>query len=167
MLFYRIFLLLLLFLSNEKSMKKFLVIVLFLVPIIVSGCFSYEEIKIVKIKDVSYEELKNSKLKIAITATVNNPNYFNVKITNANMVLMLQDRVLGNVTQVEHVELIGQTEKDYTIHLSIELKDIMANAINLYRVFMNNPASLNLSGTVDVRSFLYSKTFQVDRLTFQ
>jgi len=47
------------------------------------------------------------------------------------------------------------------------LKDVMSNLMSLYRVFMNDPKNLNLSGTVDVKSFLYSKTFQVDRLTFQ
>ena len=148
-------------------MKRYLYIVLLFIPLIYSGCSAYEEIKVVKIKDVSYQELKGSTLKLAIVATVNNPNYFNVKITNANMELRLQDRVLGNVKQIEKIELIGKTEKDYTMQVSIEMKDLMTNVMNLYRVFMNDPKNLNLSGTVNVKSFLYSKTFQVDRLSFQ
>ena len=148
-------------------MKKYFYIILLSLPLFLNGCLGYEEIKVVRIKDVSYEELRGNTLKLAITATVNNPNFFDVKITNANMVLRLQERVLGNITQVEQLELIGRTEKDYTLHVSIELKDMMANVMSLYRVFMNNPKNLNLSGTVDVKSFLYSKTIQVDRMTFQ
>ena len=149
-------------------MKKFIYIVLLALPILLSSCiFGYEEIKVVKIKDFKYEELRGSTLRLAITATVDNPNYFDVKITNANMVLRLQDHVLGNVTQVEKIDLIGRKEQDYTIRFSVEMKDVMANMMTLYRVFMNDPGHLNLSGTVHVRSFLYSRTFEVERLSFQ
>jgi len=148
-------------------MKKYLYIMLLALPLVLSGCFEYKEIKIVKVKDVSYEDLKGTTLRLSVTATVNNPNYFSVKIKNADMELHLQDRVLGKVTQVEQVELSGRTEKDYTIHLSIELKDVMSNILGLSRVFMNDAKDLTLSGTIHVRSFLYSKTFQVNRLSFQ
>jgi LEA14-like dessication related protein len=148
-------------------MKRRLYILLLVFPLLFSGCFRYEDIKIVKVRDISYTEFKGNTLKIAITATVNNPNFFSVKIANANMVLRLDDRVLGNVTQIDKLELIGHKEKDYTVHLSIELQNLMSNMINIYRMFMNDQKNLNLSGTVEVKSFLYHKTYQVDRLTFQ
>jgi LEA14-like dessication related protein len=116
---------------------------------------------------VRYEELRGSTLRLAIIVKVDNPNFFNVRITNANMVLRLHEHVIGNVTQVERIEIIGRTETDYTVRLSIEMRDVMANMMTLYRVFMNDPSNLNLSGTVHVRSFLYSRTFHVERLTFQ
>jgi len=148
-------------------MKKYLIIILFALPILLSGCLNYEDIKIIKINEVNYEELKGGVLKLAITARVDNPNFFDVKITDANMVLQIQDRVLGNVSQVEKVTLSGRSEKDYTIRVSIELKEMLTNALSTYRTLMNDPKSLNLSGTVHVKSFLYSKTLKVDRLTFQ
>jgi len=148
-------------------MKRHLYILLFALPLLLTGCTGFEEVKLVKIVDIRYEELRGSTLRLAITARVDNPNYFNVKLTNANMVLRLQDRVLGNVTQIEQIDLLGRTEADYTVRLSIEVRDVMANMMTLYRVFMNDPRELNLSGTVHVRSFLYSRTFQVDRLSFQ
>jgi len=147
-------------------MKKYLYIVLFALPLLLTGCTSFKEVRLVKILDVRYEELGGSTLKLAVDVRVDNPNYFNVKITNANMTLRLHERVLGNVTQVEQIELLGRTEADYTVRFSIELRDVMSNMMTLYRLFMN-PKELNLSGTVRVRSFIYSRTFQVDRLTFQ
>jgi len=147
-------------------MKKYLYVALLFVPLMLTGCLSYEEIQVLKIKDVSYQDIKGSTLKLAFVATVNNPNYFSVKIKNANMDLRLQDRFLGKVNQIEQVELKGRTEKDYKIHISVDIKD-MLNVLSLSRVLMNEPHNLNLSGTVDVKSFLYSKTFHVDRLSFQ
>ena len=148
-------------------MKKILCIILLVLPVQYSGCGRYEDIRIVKIKDVTYQEFRGNTLRLAIVATVDNPNYFNVKITDANMVLRLQERVLGNVTQMERIELEGRTEKDYKIEVAIEMKDMLTNVLNIVRIFMNDPKNLNLSGTVHVRSFLYSKTFQVDNLSFQ
>ena len=146
-------------------MKKYLIIVLLSLPLLFSGC-SYEEIKLMGIKDVTYQELKGSVLRMSITATVNNPNYLSVKIKNANMDLRLNDRVIGTVTQVEQVTLAGRKQQDYKILVSIEIKDVLSNMLGMVRL-LNDPKNLNLSGTMQVKSFLYSKTFQVDRLSFQ
>ena len=149
-------------------MYKCLYIILLSLSLVFSGCTSgYDDVSVVKIKDVTYQELRGNVMKLSILITINNSNFFNVKIADANMELRLHDRVIGNVTQVEQIELVGRTEKDYTIYLSIELKDMMTNIINLYRIFMDDPKNLNLSGTVHVKSFMYSKTFKVDRLSFQ
>jgi len=153
--------------KRKIIVKKYFIITLLFLPLLFSGCSSYEEIRVTKIKDVTYEELKGKMLRLAILATVDNPNYFNVKIKNANMDLRLNDRIIGKVTQVEQIELAGRKQKDYKIQVSIELNDMMSNLISLSRVLMNEPRNLNLSGTVHVKSFLYSKTFHVDRLSFQ
>jgi len=147
-------------------MKKRLIIILLSLPLLFSGC-SFEDVKIVSIKDVTYQDLKGSVLRLSITATVNNPNHFSVKIKNANMDLRLNDRMIGTVTQIEQITLAGRTQQDYKLLVSIEMKDMLSNMLGLFRVLMNEPKNLNLSGTVQVKSFLYSKTFQVDRLSFQ
>jgi len=116
---------------------------------------------------VTYQEFKGNILRLAITATVDNPNRFKVKFKEANMDLRLNDRIIGTVTQMEPITIMGRTQKDYKIQVSIEMKDMLSNMMNLFRILMNNPKNLNLSGTVHVKSFMYSKTFQVDRLSFQ
>ena len=148
-------------------MKKYFNIILFVLPLLFSGCYRYEDIRVTKIKDVTYEELKGKMLRLSILTTIDNPNFFNVKIKDANMELRLNDRMIGTVMQVEQIELIGRKEQDYKIHISIEMKDMMSNLINLSRILMNDAKNLNLSGTLHVKSFLYSKTFQIDRLSFQ
>jgi len=147
--------------------KKHLIIILLYLPLLFSGCSGYEDIKVTKIKDVTYEELKGSILRLVIVVTVDNPNRLNVKIKDANMDLRLNDQIIGTVTQVEQIELSKRTQKDYKIQVSIEMKDLLFNLINLSRILMNEPKNLNLSGTVHVKSFLYSKTLQIDRLSFQ
>ena len=148
-------------------MRKYLIIILLSLPVLYSGCSGFEDIQLLNVKDVTYQEFKGNVLRLVITATINNPNRFNVKINNANMDLRLNDRVIGTVTQMEQIALAGRTQKDYRIYVAIEMKDLLTNIINLSRVLMNEPKNLNLSGTVHVKSFLYSKTFQVERLSFQ
>ena len=147
-------------------MKKHLYLILLFMLLLFTGC-STEDIQLVGIKDVTYQEFNRNVLRLAITATVNNPNRFNVKIKNANMDLRLNNKTIGTVTQMEQIELDSRNQKDYKIQVSIEMKDMLSNAIALYRVLMNEPKNLSLSGTVEVKSFLYSKTFQVNNLTFQ
>ena len=148
-------------------MKKYLIIIILSLPLVFSGCYSFEEIKLVNIKDVTYQEFKGSTLRLAITATVDNPNRFAVKIKNANMDLRLNDRIIGTVSQIEQVELAGRKQSDYKVHVSIEMKDMLSNLTGLFRVLMNDTKNLSLSGSVHVKSFLYNKTIQVERLSFQ
>ena len=150
-------------------MKKLLYIFLLICPILSSGCIGYQEIRVVKIKDVSYQDfdIRARTLKLDIVATVDNPNFYNVRLTNADMVLRHNDRILGNVTQLEKIELEGKKEKDYTIRIAIEMKDVFSNVMGIYRLFTNNPKELNLSGTVHVKAFMRSKTYQIDNLSFQ
>jgi len=148
-------------------LKKFFILILLYLPVLFSGCSAYEDIKVTKIKEVTYEELRGKLLRLSIVATVDNPNRFNVKVKDANMDLRLNDRIIGKVMQVEQIELLGRKQKDYKIQVSIEMKDLMSNLVSLSRILMNEPKNLNLSGTVHVKSFLYSKTFQIERLSFQ
>jgi len=147
-------------------MKKYLYLILLFIPLLFSGC-SHEDIQLISIKDVTYQEFKGNVLRLAITATVNNPNRFNVKIKNANMDLRLNDKIIGTVLQMEQIDLASRKQKDYKIQVSIEMKDLLSSITSLYRVLMNDSRSLNLSGTVQVKSFLYSRTYQVNNLTFQ
>ena len=150
-------------------MKNILYIFLLVSPLVFTGCAGYEEIKVIGIKDVAYQDLdiRSRTLKLNIVATVHNPNFFNVRITNANMELRLHERVLGTVTQMELIDIEGRKQKDYTIRIAIEMNDAYTNFLSIYRVFQNNPKNLNLTGTVHVKSFLHSKTYKVERLSFQ
>ena len=148
-------------------MKKYLIIILLSLPLAFSGCSKFEDIKLVNVKDVTYQEFKGNTLRLAITATVYNPNRFAVKIKNANMDMKLNDRIIGTVTQIEQVELVGRKQQDYKLYVTIEMKDMLSNLTNLFRVLMNDVKNLSLSGSVQVKSFLFSKTLQVDRLSFQ
>ena len=151
------------------SVKKYLIIILLFLPSLFTGCSSgFKEVRVIGIKDVTYQEFTGNTLRLAITTTIDNPNYFNVKIKKINMDLCHNDRVIGSVTpQMEQIKLEGRKQKDYTILVSIEIKDMLSNLIGLYRVLMNEPKNLNLSGSIQVEYLLFSKTFQVDRLSFQ
>jgi LEA14-like dessication related protein len=154
-------------LNFEDIVKKYLIIILLSLPLVFSGCSKYEEIKLINIKDVTYQEFKGNMLRLAITATVHNPNRFAVKIKNANMDLKLNDRIIGTVSQIEQVELAGRKQADYKLYVSIEIKDMLSNLTGLFRVLMNDTKNLSLSGSVHVKSFMYNKTIQVERLSFQ
>jgi len=155
--------------KNHHTVKKYLNITLFFLLVLSSACTGFEEVKLLNIKDVTYQEFKGNVLRLSMVATVDNPNMFSVRIKDANMDLRLSDQVIGAVTQVEPIVLDGRTKKDYKINVSIEikLKDMLSNIMGLSRVLMNEPQKLNLSGTVHVRYFLYSKTYEVERLSFQ
>ena len=142
-------------------------IILFAFSVLFSACTGLDEVKLLNIKDVTYQEFRGNTLRLSITATVDNPNMFAVKIKDASMDLRLGEQAIGKVTQVEQIEFTGRTRQDYKVQVSIEIKDMLSNIMGLSRMLMNEPHKLNLSGTVHVRYFLHSKTYEVERLSFQ
>ena len=150
-------------------MRKYLIFILLLfsLPVVFSGCSGIEDVHVVKVKDVTYQELRGGTLKLSITATVNNPNRVNVKVKKLNMDLLLNGKLIGVVSQTEHIELLGRRQKDYKLLVSIEMKDLLSNMMNLYRVLMNEQRNLSLSGEIQVRYLLFTKTFQIDRMSFE
>ena len=149
------------------KVKKCLIIIQLCLLALFSGCSGFDDVQLLNVKDVTYQEFKGSTLRLAVTATVHNPNRFAVKIKNASMDLKLNDRIIGTVSQIEQVELAGRKQTDYKVHISIEIKDMLSNLTGLFRVFANDTKKLSLSGSVHVKSFLYNKTIQVERLAFQ
>jgi hypothetical protein len=147
--------------------KTYLAAVLLSFPLLFSGCIKLENIELISIKDVTYQEFKNNILKLEITTVIRNPNRFNVKIKDANMRFVFEDRVIGTVTQVEHVEFLRKTQQDYKIHIAIEMKDLTSNLSALFRLLMNRSNDLSLSGSLRVKSVLFSKTVYLDKLSLK
>ena len=148
-------------------MKKYLVAVLLIVSCSLTGCLKFENIELVSIKNVTYKEFKNNVLKIDVEAVINNPNRFKVKIKEANLDLMFNDQVLGSVTQLEQIELAGGVQNNYTLQIAVEMKDLQSNLVALFRLLMNESKKLNLSGTLHVKSFLFTKTVYLEKITLQ
>ncbi len=148
-------------------MKKYLAVIITILPFLLTSCLKFENIELISLKDVTYLEFKDNVLRLAITATIDNPNRFKVKIKDADMELLRNNRKIGAVTQVEQIELDGRTRKDYKIRVAIEINDMMSGLTSLYRMLMNDTDNLNLSGSVHVKSFLYSKTYKVEKLSFR
>ncbi len=141
--------------------------ILLVFSVLCSGCLKTEDIQLKSIKNVTYQDFKGNSLTLEAVAVIDNPNRMKVKIKDANLDLLLNDKKVGRITQIEQIELLARTEKDYNVQLSVELTDLMSNLPALYRVLMNETANFQLSGSVQVSSFLYKKTFNVDRVSFR
>ncbi len=149
------------------EVKKYLVIVLLCLPILLSGCFKFEDIRLIAVKDVTYREFRDNVLQLDIMVTVDNPNRYKVKIKDGKMELKFKDKTIGNLAQTDRIELEANAKKDYKIRATVEMKDLTAGLLAAYRIFMNESDRLSLSGSVHVKSFMYSKTLQVENLSFQ
>ncbi|MDR2038411.1 MAG: LEA type 2 family protein [Bacteroidales bacterium] len=150
-----------------SGLKKYLVFAVVCFPLLFSGCTLFENIELRTITDVTYREFRDMVLRLEVEAVISNPNRFAVKVKEANMHLMLNDQVIGTITQMEQIALKGRTTKDYTFHIAIQMNDFQTNLNALYRLLMNDTKKLSLSGTLKVKSFFYHKSISIDKVTFQ
>ncbi|AGC76453.1 LEA14-like dessication related protein [Nonlabens dokdonensis] len=103
-------------------MKKLL---LLLVLIGFSACENpYDDIVFVEIKDANLEKVSATKLEIAATCVLYNPNSVGLNLKEADFDVYLNGKKSAIIDQNENVEMPANSEFDFPIRASVNPKDI-------------------------------------------
>ncbi|MDR1864192.1 MAG: LEA type 2 family protein [Bacteroidales bacterium] len=153
-------------------MKRRLILFLAVLPLYTGGCSleggveAFDEAGLWSIKSVTYNGFDNMVLHLEITATVSNPNRMPVKIREVNMDLRFDGQKIGAVAATEPLRIRGGVTADYQWRLSVRIDRFENNPNALFRILMNTPEKLSLSGTFTASSLLRNKTVVTDQWTF-
>jgi len=143
-----------------RKIFYFAVVVSFLLSNV--ACTSIQEIKIGDIHEVELKGLKDNLLTLKVMVPVENPNSFNVKVKDADLVVMLGKKQIGKVKQIDNLLISGKSTKEYPVTIVVELtnaKELMANA---FQMFSGGLPDARLSGTVVVKSLFYRKKVRIE-----
>ncbi|RKR81315.1 late embryogenesis abundant protein [Mucilaginibacter gracilis] len=135
--------------------------------VILAGCSKPKDLTYGAITDVSVKNLSLSGVDVEATIPVDNPNSYAITVQEANLDLMLDDKVIAHVLQSYPVTVAAKTKGDYKVGASIKLAN--AGAIMSLMSLMNNNTDRNLSldGTLKAKSFVITKTVQVHQTNIQ
>ena len=144
----------------NKYIFRSLLAVLFVIGII--SCTTIEEIKVGDVKEVSFGGMNGNVITLKLLVPIDNPNSFNLHIKAADLKVLMGDKEIGKVKQIDDLLILSKSTEDYPVKVAIELtdvKEVMSSAIMMLSGGMHD---LHLSGTVLVSSFLYSKKIKIE-----
>ncbi len=119
-------------------------------------------IHIGKIESVKLNSLSGSSLNIDVKMPIQNPNFFKIKVLEANLNLTFNSTVLGGFNFPEPIILSAASDKSYSIPIEFKRIDMLTGIMGLASVFTEKQAKVKIKGTVKARAFIFTKTYKVD-----
>lgn len=102
-------------------MKK--IAFLFSLLLVFSSCEAYKDVKLAKFEDVRVKNIDGKEIDFEVDISLNNPNFYGIKVKDIKGELFVQNKLLGNVVLNNKVKIIRKSTNRYTIPLHIHLEE--------------------------------------------
>lgn len=140
---------------------------LLLLPLLVlTSCFSYQEVAFKGISTVSDARIDDRGIAVSAVVRIDNPNNFRIHVVDPSIDLYVNDAYIGKATLDSNVVLDKRAEKEYRIPLHATLEADQGQALMaLMMATMSGTARLKAKGYVVGRVFIFRKRFPFEEET--
>lgn len=141
--------------------RSFILINLTGLMLLGSGCTHIEEIEVGDIERFELIRFTGSGIEFEMDVPVENPNSFRVRVTETDLDIFYDGMNLGKIVSPGNLIIPGRSTDIYTLNGTISLENLTGGSSSLLSIFFQRSADLDIKGRIKVRSFLYSRTFDV------
>ena len=131
-----------------------------LLPLLLTGCLSYEEVTFKGGTDVEVSKLDQSGVAARVSVTLDNPNTFRIHVSDPNVDLFLNEVYIGKAVLDSNIVLDRKSVKDYTVPLRATFDNHGTQAMGaMLTAALTGKATLKAKGSIVGRAFLLRKRF--------
>ncbi len=129
-------------------------------PLLLTGCLSYEEVTFKGITNVEVDKMDQSGVSARVTVTLDNPNSFRIHVSDPNVDLFLNEVYIGKAVLDSSIVLSKKSVKDYAVPLHATFDDHGTQAMGaMLSAALTGKATLKAKGSIVGRAFLLRKRF--------
>lgn len=122
---------------------------------------SYEEVELVQVNSVDFNEFGEKGISITANVQISNPNNYNVNIVDSDIDLFLANQPAGKAKLVEKVTIPGNSNMVHQIHFDADLSEGKTNLIPVFlTAVLSNSINVEAKGYVKARTFIFSKKIE-------
>jgi LEA14-like dessication related protein len=121
---------------------------LILALIFLQGCTVYEEVKFEKVRQLQFEEFDNASIKGSLKVTIDNPNWYALEITAAEIDLGLQGRKVARVNLTESVTVPKYSKNEYLLKISGTDAQLDAAILSAFSILFSDEILISGEGFV-------------------
>jgi len=114
-------------------MRRLAISVSVILLLILGSCNKYEPVQLIRIDGMNFKGINNNIVDLEIEAEIDNPNNYTVTLTEINIDLITNDRILGTVTNKEDFVLDAEANELKYYRVEVELNDVISGFTNLMR----------------------------------
>jgi len=142
-----------------KNIAK--IIIFLLLTTITFSC--YKQIEFTEFESVDVD-LKKNDGEIILYVKINNPNFYKVKIIEADLKVYMNDKFLGDVNDIDEIVLPARNETIVEIPLKINIMNILFNAGNISNFFSDSEnVDISIKGDVIGKTIFGKKEMEIDQ----
>lgn len=135
-------------------------LLLSLIVLALPGCLSYEEVTFKGITDVEVSQMDQSGIAARVTVTLDNPNSFNIQVSDPDVELYLNEVFIGKAVLDSNLVLAKNSEKNYPVPMHATFGDHGVQAMGaMLAAALTGKAKLKAKGSIVGRAFLLRKRF--------
>jgi len=138
-------------------------IVFFVLMMTVTGCFKYEEVKMVRVVGVEVKDITAKGVNIHVDMQLDNPNNYNISIVGSDLDLFVKGKKSGKVTLKDKVILPKKSNGVHHFIFESEHKNMVADPLTiLSSILGDSRIEVQVKGSIKAKAKGLSKSFPVD-----
>jgi LEA14-like dessication related protein len=136
---------------------------LFFVPFVLSSCWSYEEVELKSVDNVRLVGLSPTTLSLEISATIDNPNDYNIKIKDPDIDVYIEGNKVGKLKIDEALVLKKATSEQYTVPIHTKLDGSLGSLFPvLLKLMASDKVRFGAKGSFKGSAKMFSQRIDVD-----
>lgn len=129
-------------------MNSLKIIFLFTLTISLSSCGIYKEVEFVEVDNVNVKEFSTSAIIFEIKAVINNPNRFNITISDSDLDFIVNGTHIGKANIDETIVLKKKQEGTYTFILKADMDGLFSKVGLLLPILLSGKAKVKVKGNI-------------------
>jgi len=145
----------------RKWSVKFFGMIALLLVLSTSSCKMYQEVKVSDVQNVQFSEFSGDKLEAQIFFTIENPNWYDIKMKDSKIDVFLEGSFLGTIEQFDEI-LIPKKSSTVQIMKMTSTPDALSNILgNALALFFKQELKFEAKGYVQGKALFINKRIDV------
>ena len=125
---------------------------------ILTSCITYKEVTYSGVKNIAIESISMKEIKLKITASVDNPNDYKIKILNGSFHVKSDDFEFGTFKLSEKVTIPANSKGDINIYVETKIKSLFSSSLmTLMGKVKGNNIPITIDGHVTAKAKIFRK----------
>lgn len=122
-----------------------------------------EDVELVELKKVEIERIEKQEMYMDVTALLDNPNGFSIKVKDSDFDLYMEDRYIGKANLENSFTLESSSQKEYDLKVRATGDKLNAQLLPImFSAALTGKVNVRLKGSITGKVFFLTRSVNVD-----
>ena len=122
-----------------------------------------EDVTLVELEKVEVERIEKQEMYLDVSAILDNPNSFSIKVKDSDFDLYLEDRYIGKANLENQFTLESGSQKSYDMEIKAVGENLNSDMLPvMLSAALTGKVNVRLQGSITGKIFLFTRSVNVD-----